>query len=192
MRSLLPILLTAALIGCAPVLKGPLDAVSPETEQATLDHGYGLLASLLQQESSVTLIFGLKHASEPTQDLVRRISDAAANGLRQIQARRSEAPAINLSAQGLPLVEVSARNIISNREAASLLLAGDSFEVRLLLSQQKACDYAAALATSIAAIDVNESRRLFLERLAGEFTGLDLELRTRICACQPKSSNSDS
>ncbi len=182
---LLPLMLTT--FACAPVLKGPLDPPGQEAT-ATLDHGYGLLCPLLQQESSVTLIFGIKHASQPTQEIIRQISDAAADGLRRIQALRAGPPEIDLTTQGLPLVEVSARNLITNKEAAALLLAGDSFEVRLLMSQQKACDYAAALAMSIAAIDTNEPRREVLETLAGEMASFEEQLRSQICACQSKSS----
>ncbi|MCP4758415.1 MAG: hypothetical protein GY876_02990 [Planctomycetes bacterium] len=184
---LLPLILAST--ACAPVLKGPLDSPGSEAAKSTLDHGYGLLCSLLQQESSVTLIFGIKHASKPSEELVRQIGDAAANGLRRIQELRVDPPKIDLTMQGLPLVEVSARNLIMNKEAAALLLAGDSFEVRLLLSQQKVCDYAAALATSLAAIDTNDVRRGVLEALAGEFTTFDETLRSRICKCQSSSSN---
>ena len=165
-------------------MKGPLDSARPEAAARTLDHGYGLLVAVLQPESSVTLIFGVKHASKETQALIRRISNAAANGLRAVQDLQGLAPPIKTTEQGLPLIEVSARNYIMNTQGAALLLAGDSFETELLVTQQKACNYISALANTLAEADSNEKRSAILESLEAEFSAFDAEVLARLCVCQ--------
>jgi hypothetical protein len=177
---------------CAPVLKGPLDSDRPEAAVRTLDHGYGLLVAVLQPESSATLIFGVKHASKETEALVRRISNAAANGLRAVQDLQVLAPPIKTTAQGLPLIEVSVRNHIMNTQAASLLLAGDSFETEFLVTQQKACNYISALASTLAKADSNEKRSAVLNSLAAEFSAFDAEVLARLCVCQSSASKLES
>ena len=187
-RHLFPIGLITLMLGCAPVLRGPLDAADPESMEATLSHGYALLQGVLRDESNVTLVFGVKHGPEETEALVRRISDAAANADRAIRASAELAPSVSLGEGGLPLVEVSARNIIANQQAAGLLFAGSSFEVRLLLTQQKACEYVAALAASLEAVDENEARQDMLRGISQQFTGFEREIRTQICICQSLGS----
>ncbi|MDP6479397.1 MAG: hypothetical protein QGI75_05075 [Phycisphaerales bacterium] len=189
MRSVLLNLLIALTFGCAPVLRGPLDSANPEPAKATLDHGYALLYQVLHDESSVTLLFGVKHASEPIETLVRRIGDAAANGEAAIRSMAESPPPIDWKKNGLPLIEVSARNHIVNEQVAAFLFAGDSFEVQLLLTQQKACSYISALAVSLAAADINASRSAMLTTLARQFAGFDADLRDHLRVNQPSSSN---
>jgi hypothetical protein len=179
-------------IGCAPVLKGPLDSPNTEAVALTLDHGYGLLFAVLQPESSVTLLFGVKHASKETEDLVRRISNAAANAMQSVQALQSATPPIKTDQQGLPLIEVSTRNHITNTQAAALLLAGDSFEAELLVTQQKACNYISALANTLAEADPNEQRSSMMKTIAAKFVSLDTEVLARLCVCQSKPSKQGS
>ena len=193
MRRPLAMLCLLMIASCAPVLKGPLDSASPEAAARTLDHGYGLLVAVLQPESTVTLIFSVKHASKETESLVRRISNAAANGLQAVQDLQILAPPINTTEQGLPLIEVSARNYITNTQGAALLLAGDSFETELLVTQQKACNYISALANTLAEADSNEKRSTMLKSLAAEFAAFDVEVLARLCICQsiaPERSSS--
>lgn len=188
MRLLLFSLLLLHAAGCAPVLRGPLDTAQPEAAAATLNHGYGLLQQVLSSESSVTLIFGIKHASEPVETLVRRIGDAASRGERGIRQMAEGSPPIRWTSTGLPLIEVSTRNYITNQQGAGLLLAGDSFELRLVLTQQKACDYISALATTLAAADTNTARSAALTDLAQEFAAFDVELRAMLQVAQKKAS----
>jgi hypothetical protein len=79
---------------------------------------------------------------------------------------------------------VSARNYIMNTQGAALLLAGDSFETELLVTQQKACNYISALANALAEADSNEKRSAMLHSLAAEFAAFDVEVLARLCICQ--------
>ncbi len=178
----------ALVVGaCAPVLKGPLDAPEQPAATATLGHGYGLLMPLLQSESSATLIFGVKHGSDALQALVRRISDAAANAQRSLAALLANPPALDSKADGLPLIEVSTRNLMTNQEAAGLLLAGAEFQRRMILAQQKACAYIAALANTLSEADPNAERSALLTTLSEQFAAFDAELRGMLTVSQTSS-----
>ncbi len=188
MRFVLFSLLVILTFGCAPVLRGPLDSTNPEAAKATLDHGYALLYQVLRDESSVTLLFGVKHASEPIEALVRRIGDAAANGEAAIRSMAELPTPIDWKKNGLPLIEVGARNHIVNEQAAALLLAGESFELRLLLTQQKACDYISALAVTLASADTNSDRSSMLTALADQFAAFNTELSSYLQVTRSNSS----
>lgn len=177
--------------GCAPVLKGPLDqARHGDAVSITLGHGYALLAQLLHDESDVTLIFGVKHAPEEVQSLLRQVADTAASTRRQLMDLRAELPAVAMDHTGLPLIEVSARHTLANSTAASLLLAGRSFEIQLLMSQEKACSYAAALCGALAVADTNVQRSLVLDRAGKAFHEYAAQIRAMIAAgYQPPSQS---
>ncbi len=164
------------IASCAPVLKGPLDSTMPEAAAATLDHGYTLLTELLQNESQVTLLFSIKHGDKKVQSLLTRISDTAASTRTALIALVAKQPPITISGNGLPLIEQSTRNALSNSTAAALLLAGDSFELQLLLSQDKACSYAAALCTALAEADANVARSDVLANATKLFNGYAEEI----------------
>lgn len=185
-------MLIAVLQACAPVLKGPLDTSMPETQEATLSHGYALLAGILHEESSASLILGIKHASEPVQVLLQDVSDAAARGHRDLLALTAGPPPITLDHTGLPLIEVNARNLLYNKEVPRLLLAGRSFEIRMLIAQEKACEYIEALAASLATADTDPARVALMHRLAGEFLALDTRARALIGQSRQDASNDSS
>jgi hypothetical protein len=178
LKTLFPCLacLMSLIASCAPVLKGPLDSTKPEAAAATLDHGYTLLTELLQNESQVTLLFDIKHADEKVQALLTRISDTAASTRTALIALVAKQPPITISGNGLPLIEQSTRNALSNSTAAALLLAGDSFELQLLLSQDKACSYAAALCTTLTEADANVARSDVLTNATKLFNGYTEEI----------------
>ncbi|MCH2143159.1 MAG: hypothetical protein MK077_09205 [Phycisphaerales bacterium] len=169
--------------GCAPVLKGPLDdAAHSEAVPITLGHGYALLTQLLHDESDVTLIFGLKHAPEDVKALLSQVADTAASTRRELLALADDPPAVPMDTTGLPLIEVSARHALANSTAASLLLAGRSFEIQLLVSQEKACSYAAALCGALAVADVNRQRTALLEHAGKAFQGYASQISALIAA----------
>ncbi|MDP7028608.1 MAG: hypothetical protein QF733_00115 [Phycisphaerales bacterium] len=180
------------LIGCAPTLQGPLDVPESTAASATLGHGYGLLLPVLQDESSATLIFGVKHGSPPLQALVRRISDASANAHRDLLAMLPDPPPLKAGSDGLPLIEVSTRNHMANQEAAGLLLAGKQFNRRMILAQQKACAYIAALADTLSKADPNAERSALMAAVAREFSQFDGELRDMLTTAEPSVSVSPS
>jgi hypothetical protein len=188
MKLFLLSLLLIHAAGCAPVLRGPLDSARPEQAAATLDHGYSLLHQVLHEESSVTLIFALKKVSEPIETLVRQVGDAAASGERSIRKMAVLLPPVAYNSDGLPLIEVSTRHHIANQLAKSLLLAGDSFELQLLLTQQNACVYISALASTLATAESNAERSAMLTALARDFTAFKMQLVSHLSVRQPKAT----
>jgi hypothetical protein len=166
------IIATSALSACAPQLRALPGTDAPEQAVARLDHGYGLLYDLLSDESQVSDLLAIKNATEPTAALLKDISATAARAQETIRAMQSGNPPLSLESTGLPLVEVDARNRIANSQTTGLLLAFGSFELKILLTQRSACEYAWALADSLAAIDPNETRAKALSQIAVEFDDL--------------------
>lgn len=166
------VLTALALSACAPQLHAPPQSDAPEQVAVRLDHGYGLLHDLLSDESKVSEILAIKSASPTTTALLEDISATATRSLATIEAMRTSNPPLDLEATGLPLVEVDARNRIANSQTATLLTAFGSFELKILLTQRSACEYAWALASSLAAIDPNNARSEALSKIATEFDEL--------------------
>lgn len=166
------LLAVVALHGCAPQLRAMPQADRPEQKAVRLQHGYALLYDLLGNEARVSGILAIKSASAATEGLLQDISRTAADAQQTIDQMQSEVPSVSLSIPGLPLLETDARNRIANAQTAELLLALGSFELKILLTQQIACQYAWALASSLAEVDPNASRAAAMSQIAAEFDDL--------------------
>lgn len=165
-----------AASACAPQLHATAQSDAPEQITARLDHGYGLLNDLLVNESKVSEILAIKSVSDSTAALLKEISATASKSLETLHERQSSDPALDLTSTGLPMVEIDARNRISKSQTTGLLLSFSSFELRILLTQRAACEYAWALASSLAALDPNAERAEAISKIATEFD----ELLTRV------------
>ncbi len=179
--------MTLFQIGCAPVLTGPLDQARPEQASMTLDHGWALLQALLQDESSLSLILGIKNVDESVEVIVREISDTSARALRTLGPLMNSGVSTGTD-DGLPLIERNARHLIANATAASLLFAGSSFQTKLLVSQHKACEYAAALATSLAVAEGEPSHSDALHGVADSFSKIAAKIMAILIHSQSASS----
>lgn len=166
------LLTTLAPLACAPQLRALPHSDTPEDEAVRLDHGYGLLYDLLGDEAKVSEILAIKNASAATTALLEDISTTAASAIETIDEMQSSAPPVDLSVTGLPLLETDARNRIANAQTALLLLAFGSFELKILLTQQMACKYAWAIASSLATVDPNADRAEAVSKIATEFNDL--------------------
>lgn len=175
--------ISASLGGCAaPVLDRPLaasDASGEHQVAATLSHGYALLFDLLDDEAKVAGILAIKSPRPGVADLLRHISMEADVDREHLRPLLAESPTIALDETSLPLLERDARRRIAREETPALLFAGGrSFETRMLLTQQKAAQYAAALCESLAAADPNRSRGDLLTVMAHHWHGLEGEIRS--------------
>lgn len=189
MRPLRTLLATCLILSmmppaCAPQLRALPSSDAAEPEVVRLDHGYGLLYELLGNESKVADILAIKGASEPTKELLKDISATAKRAAETIRATQSAAPSVILTVTGLPLLETDARNRIANSQTAVLLLAFGSFDLRILLTQQSACQYAWALASSLAAVDPNSDRAAAMSAVAAEFDALNKRVLALLAAVQ--------
>ncbi len=176
--------------GCRPTLDAPFASSDGAiaAEDRRLDHGYALLFGLLADESKVADILAIKSPSEATATVLRDISAAANTGMLELRDLLAAPPVITIETDGLPIIETDARNRIANRETVALLLSGGiTFERRILLTQDKACGYVAALAASLATADPDAARGERLEALADTFDRLAARVRSRL---EPSSIDS--
>ena len=179
-RGILALSLFLALQGCAPVLKGPVGPEGVEKASDSLDHGYAILMSLLEDEARVDQLLAIKSASKETVEILTDISKTSRTAMLEIRAMATKVPVVDLGETGFPIIEVDSRNRISNQQAAALLLAGKSFELKVLLTQDKAMGYAAALCQSLAVADRNDHRSEAIERLGDKFVVLNASILARL------------
>ena len=165
---------------CAPVLKGPIGPEGVEKASDSLDHGYSILMSLLKDEAKVDQLLAIKSASKETAQILRDVSQASIAAMAEIRAMASKTPVVRLDETGFPVVEVDSRNRIANQQAATLLLAGSTFELKVLLTQEKAMGYAAALCQSLAVADGNGYRSEAMGVLGDTFTALNASVLARL------------
>lgn len=175
-------LVAATLGGCgAPVLQGPLDA-DPVAGDQDLDprlaRGYALLLDLLADEGRVAEILAIKSPRAEIARLLERISGEAKVDRKELVGLLPATAPLDSKATGLPVIEQDARRRIENEETPALLFAGGSaFEARILLTQQKATQYAAALCRSLATADSDEGRSAALTAMADRWAALEAEVR---------------
>jgi hypothetical protein len=175
---LLACLLLGGCVTQRPLASGPLDA--DESQQA-LNQGYTLLHTLMADQSNLDMILMLKSPSPTTRQLVRHIAELC-RGVRGELASWSQAdPTLSFNGDGLPLVEQNARIAMGNESARVLLASsGDNFELRLLLTQDSATGYAAAVARQLAQLDDNPERSSRLTEIAEQFTALNQRVLDRL------------
>jgi hypothetical protein len=170
--------LAGSFAGCAgPLIDRPLDVTEPGGE-ATLAHGYALLLDLLADEAKVDGILAIKSPRAGVADLLRRISSEATSGATFLRSHLNDSPAVDPTATGLPRLEVDARRRIEKDETPGLLLSGGRrFETRMLLTQQKAAQYAGALCAGLAAADPNRTRADELRAMSDRWNAMERESR---------------
>ena len=176
----MPAILLACVVSACPACRSTLDRPLETTEAgaSSLAQGHALLAGLFADESRLADILVLKSPRGGIAEVVRRISSRAKADLKSMRSMATLPPAIEGTEDGLPLIEVDARDRIADQQAATLLLSGGRrFERALLLTQEKATGYAAALAASLARADPNESRRQAFAEMSEAWTGLGDDVR---------------
>ena len=192
---LLASLTCTTLFGCGPDATRSVPTTAGELDQAVgriaeLDHGYALLLGLLKNEARVSDVLILKSASAPVEAVLRRISAAAKQQRSDLEGLLGGVPALSPSSDGLPAIETDARGRIEETQTSVLLLAnGKEFELRILLTQDKAAGYASALATSLANRDPNRKRRDLCTAIARDWDGLGADVRSQLA---PASSGENS
>ncbi len=167
-----------SVAGCTgPLIDRPVDVAEPGGE-ATLAQGYALLLDLLADEARVDGILAIKSPRPGIADLLRRISSEATSGAAFLRSHLADSPAVDPTTTGLPLLEVDARRRIEKNETPGVLLAGGRrFETRMLLTQQKAAQYAGALCAGLAAADPNQTRADELRAMADRWNAIEREVR---------------
>ena len=180
------LIILGVCVGCAPVLKSPIGNEGDERASDRLDHGYSILVSLMGDESKVDEILAIKSASKETEKLLKDISETAKDAIKKIQGSVKLKPLLLIGDQGLPTIESDARSRITNTQTVRLLVAAGTFELKILLTQEKAMGYAASLADSLAAADPNEVRSGMMKEFAKKYGEFEQEAILRIQALGKK------
>lgn len=168
-----------SLAACASVKQ--TDLAKPSSAKTALNEGYSLLAYLLKDESDLDKILWIKDANPATAGLIKKIAQTSRDTLTRLESLASEKPGLDLATRGLPSVEAQTRDAISKSTASTLLgSSGKSFELRILLTQVQAMNYATHLCQVLAVSEINPERRSFLKTSGKKFLNLREEAVQRI------------
>jgi hypothetical protein len=131
------------------------------------------------KESDVDKILILRNASIPTQTIVQEISKVCATAEEHLETFAELHPLLELDRHELPKAEVDTREAIEWATTKKLLLGVD-FELKLILTQVSATEYAAFLAQTLAERDKDEERKAWLEGMAKNFQDLHQKVVQRL------------
>lgn len=150
-------------------------------KQVELSRGYAMLYELVSKQSGLdrALIIGGGMDAE-SKSLIREIAQASERAAARIKNFTRADPSLALKNRGLPEVEVRARAEIESSLKGRLLFAGKNFEVRLLLAQNDATEYGAALAQEMAKLDPHRERRAWLKEFAEHYGKLRQRVEERL------------
>lgn len=159
---------------------GKKQSTAKEAQQElSLNGGFSLLYELMVKESDVDKILILRNASVPTQTIVHEIASACATAKEHLDTFAKLHPLLRLDYHDLPKAEVDARDAIEWATTKKLLL-GVEFELKLLLTQVSATEYAAFLAQTLAARDSDKERKAWLLEIAAIFENLHRKVAQRL------------
>src|SRR5271170_3955046 len=131
------------------------------------DEGYSLLYTLASKQSDVGKILIIKSASAKVYTEIKQIAEVFSQAKKQLDGFAKEDGTLNFQMSHLPSMEEKTRAAIASTTTKDLLFSsGKAFELRLLLTQVEALDYASHLADQLAKQDENLKRKEFLTQFA--------------------------
>jgi hypothetical protein len=143
---------------------------SPVLDATTRSQGFALLTQLMSDEKDVSKLLIIKRERTELHDLITTIAERCKAANQHLQTLKTE---LNLKDDGLPVPEVAARKIIAKHKAKALITeGGKDFEVQLLLSQNEALTYGAALAGALGASEADNPERAWLNQLQRDLSRL--------------------
>jgi len=152
--------------GCASVPTMPADATERQRELAS---GYSLLYELVHKQSRLGGILILKSATDETKDVIEQIARVSTDAKEKISAFAQEDENLGLDHANLPVLERGTRDAIESATGKGLLFAGESFELKLLLTQTEATNYGSFLARTLAGVEENAQRKQWLSDFAQSY-----------------------
>jgi hypothetical protein len=164
-QTCLGLALAALVWGCQTAATNRSSA--PATDGIALRNNlYSLLYQLLSDERHVSKLLLVKSESRPVNHLIKRISDAAAEGADRLKDFAKKEASLNLAVEDLPPGERATRQAIAATKRKQLLKSsGAEFERALLLTQMEALNYGAHLAEVAAENDSAPGRSHYLANL---------------------------
>lgn len=159
------------LSACSSVKYSDIAKASPA--QTSLNEGYSILAYLMKDESNLDKILWIKDAGPGVTGVIQNIAKTSRATRDRLADLALEKPVLNLRTSSLPAVESETRDAISKSTASTLLgNSGRDFELRILLTQVQAMNYAAHLCQVLASSDSNKERSAFLNQQGKTFLQL--------------------
>jgi len=138
------------------------------------DHGgYALLFGLLSNEKDIAKLLVIKRERRELRELIETIAKTAGAAHKQVEEFARADRSLNLTKQGLPPAEDTARASIARAKSKELLTeSGKEFELQLLLSQSEALTYGSHLAATVGKAENNPERAKYFQQLAGDLRQL--------------------
>jgi formate-dependent nitrite reductase cytochrome c552 subunit len=133
----------------------------------TRNEGFSLLYELTTKQRDVDKILILKHIDAKAAREIKEIAQTFRQAQEQFDAFAHQDSSLNYKAKHLPVVEDKTRDSIQSTTTKDLLFSsGKDFELRLLLTQVQALDYASHLASVLENQDDNKERKSFLSEFS--------------------------
>ena len=153
-----------ALVGCSTV--PPVIPIFGRPARIR-DEGYSLLYSLADKQSNVGKILIIKSASAKVSAEIKQIAQVFSEAKERLDGFAKEDSGLSYKMSHLPTMEEKTRAAIESTTTKDLLFSsGKTFELRLLLTQVQALDYASHLAGQLAEQEGNAKRKEFLTQFA--------------------------
>lgn len=159
---------------------GKRELTAEETlKELSLNDGFTLLYELMDKESDVDKILIFRNASIPTQTIVREIAKVCTGAKQHLDRLAEQNPLLRMDHHDLPRAEMDTREAIEWATTKKLLL-GVEFELKLILTQISATEYAAFLAQTLADRDQDKERKAWIKDLAKSFQDLHQKIVQRL------------
>jgi hypothetical protein len=131
------------------------------------DEGYSLLYSLADKQSNVGKILIIKKVSAKVSAEIKEIAEVFGKAKERLDGFAKDDTGLSFKMEHLPSMEIKTRAAIQSTTTKDLLFSsGKAFELRLLLTQVQALDYASHLANQLADKEGNPKRKEFLTQFA--------------------------
>jgi hypothetical protein len=139
-----------------------------------LNHGYGLLHKLCEQEKQVDLILLVKTTPPDVAALLHEVTKSAGSDLDLFDQMAARDHAIRFDDLGLPLIEMKTRDAIKADKQHMLLFGtkGNDFAKTVLITQVEAGTYGMNMCTVMADAETNGHRAAELRRMSGRWEKL--------------------
>jgi hypothetical protein len=131
------------------------------------NEGFSLLYDLVTKQRDVDKILILKHVNARTERELKEIAQVFRQAQEQFDAFARQDSSLNFQVKHLPALEEKARDSIQSTATKDLLFStGKDFELRLLLTQVQALNYASHLASVLQNQDDNKTRKSYLNEFS--------------------------
>ena len=137
--------------------------------------GYSVLKIFLEDEQYLTtirrtkMIISFSDVSDSSRELIDSIANTSEKALEELDEHAKRKPQIVFKDFSDEMIAIATLDSLRMSTAKEFLFESDDFEKNLLLSQLKVLPLISHLSEQLEAKETNESRRLWLNKLARRF-----------------------